>query len=82
MSKQKLPTIPPQKPPAKLPAATSGQLPAVAKANHPVRALKDFTAMADDLADHYGRLTTARQNIRSVRQTPILANAQKRRARC
>jgi len=77
MSKQKLPTIPPQKPPAQLPAANSSQLPAVAKATHPVRALKDFAAQADDLAEHYGELQKARQNIRSVRQTPIDANAQK-----
>jgi hypothetical protein len=81
MSKQKLPTIPAkngkQLPPAQLPAATSGQLPAVAKATHPVRALKDFAAMADDLADHYGQLKRARQNIRSVRQTPYQSNAQK-----
>ena len=56
MSKQKLPTILPQKPPAQLPAASSGQLPAVAKAAHPVRALKDFAAKADDLAEHYGEL--------------------------
>ena len=77
MSKQKLPTIPPQKPPAQLPAATSGQLPAVAKATHPVRALKDFAAEADVLARHYGQLSAARQNIRSVRQSPNLANAQK-----
>jgi hypothetical protein len=81
MSKQKFPTIPPQKPPAKLPAATSGQngqqLPAVAKAAHPVRALKHFTATADDLAEHYGKLQKARENIRSVRQSPNVANAQK-----
>jgi hypothetical protein len=77
MSKKKLPSIPPQVPPAQLPAATSGQLPAVAKATHPVRALKDFTAMADDLADHYGQLKRARRNIRSVRETPYQANAQK-----
>jgi hypothetical protein len=77
MSKKKLPTIPPQKPPAQLPAASSGQLPAVAKATHPVRALKDFAAEADVLARHYGQLSAARQNIRSVRQSPNLANAQK-----
>jgi hypothetical protein len=77
MSKKKLPSIPPQKPPAQLPAATSGQLPAVAKATHPVRALKDFTAKADDLARHYGQLNTASRNIRSVRQTPHQTNAQK-----
>jgi hypothetical protein len=76
MSKQKLPTIPQQKPPAQSPAATSGRLPAVAKATHPVRALKEFAAMADDLAEHYGQLNTARQNIRTVRQTPYIANAQ------
>ena len=77
MSKQKLPTIPPQKPAAQLPVATSGQLPAVAKSTHPVRALKDFAADADELARHYGELKTARQNVRSVRQTPTIANAQK-----
>jgi hypothetical protein len=77
MSKQKLPIIPPQKPPAQLPAPTNGQLPAVAKATHPVRALKNFAAEADDLAEHYGELQKARQNIRSVSQTPQLANAQK-----
>jgi hypothetical protein len=75
----KLPTTPKKGnlPPAQLPAATSGQLPAVAKATHPVRALKDFAAMADNLAEHYGRLTKARQNIRDVRQPPYLSNAQK-----
>ena len=76
MSKQKLPTIPPQKPPAQLPVATSGQLPALAKASHPVRALKDFAASADDLAEHYGKLQKARQNIQIVRQCPLVANAQ------
>jgi hypothetical protein len=75
----KLPTTPKKGnlPPAQLPAATTGQLPAVAKATHPVRALKDFAADADDLAEHYGKLQKARQNIRNVRQTPIVANAQK-----
>jgi hypothetical protein len=77
MSKPKLPTIPPQKPSAQLPPATSGQLPAVAKAPHPVRALKDFAAKADDLAEHYGKLKTASRNIHSVRQTPHQGNAQK-----
>ena len=77
MSKKKLPSIPPQVPPAQLPAATSGQLPAVAKATHPVRALKDFAASADELARHYGQLKRARRNIRSVRETPYQANAQK-----
>src|SRR5262249_36335263 len=57
--------------------ASSGQLPAVAKATHPVRALKDFAANADRLARHYDQLDTARQNIRSVRQSPNVANAQK-----
>jgi hypothetical protein len=81
----KLPTIPKKGnlPPAQLPAATSGQLPTVAKATHPVRALKDFAAEADDLAEHHGKLHKARQNIRSVCQTPIIIkNIWTRRARC
>jgi hypothetical protein len=77
MSKPKLPTIPPQKPSAELPPATIGQLPALAKATHPVRALKDFAAMADGLADHYGELKTARRNIQNVRETPHQSDAQK-----
>jgi hypothetical protein len=77
MSKQKLPNIPAQKPPAQLPPATSGQLPAVAKATHPIRALKDFAAKADELAEHYGELKRASRNIQSVRQFPHQGNAQK-----
>jgi hypothetical protein len=49
----KLPTTPNKGnlPPAQLPAASSGQLPTVAKATHPVRALKDFAAPRHGLLD-------------------------------
>jgi hypothetical protein len=48
-----------------------------AKATHPVRALRDFAASADQLARHYGQLDRARQNIQIVRQCPYVADAQK-----
>jgi hypothetical protein len=76
----KLPAVPAKKsklPAVQLPAVANGQLPVVAKAFHPVRALRDFANRADDLLDCSDRVMKMRSQLRSVRQCPHASNAQK-----
>jgi hypothetical protein len=77
MSKQKLPTIAPLKPPAKLPAASSGQLPATLRGPNPIKVLHKFVEAAEELEEHYRQLEASISKIEAVTRVPHSVDAQK-----
>jgi hypothetical protein len=77
MSKQKLPTIPPQKPPAQLPAATSGRLPATQRGPNPIKAMHKFVEAAEELEEHYRPLEASISKIEAVTRVPHSVDAKK-----
>ena len=77
MSKQKLPTIPPQKPSAQSPAASSGQLPATPRGPNPIKLLHKFVEAVEELEEHYDALDASIAKIEAVTRAPHSADAQK-----
>jgi hypothetical protein len=79
----KLPTVapPPKKgklPPIQLPALTNGQqLPAVARALNPIKALHNFADKARDLKEHCARMVAACENLDGLIRFPYAADRQK-----
>jgi hypothetical protein len=75
MSNDKLPTVPPA-PKRKLPpvqlsvAPDDGQLPVVARAPNPIKALHKFADRSEDLGNHYFRLMAASEKLGLVIKYP------------